>query len=212
WGGGASFGQSLLLNYMGRSMIAALQNRLFKRIIASDLSFFNRQSPGALIARFTNDVGYLRNSVNDGLQAINASMQVVGLTALMFYQDWLLACIALVVLPLAFFPVSKIGKRMRRFSRSTQMETGQLAVALDEAFQGVRQVKAHNMEAHEEARVSRAVAGLFKLSRRGARTRALMTPALETLAGIGTGLVLLYGGSQVIGGHNTPGAFFSFLA
>jgi len=68
------------------------------------------------------------------------------------------------------------------------------------------------MEAHEEARVGRAVEGLFKLGRKGARTRALATPALETLAGIGTGVVLIYGGSQVIGGHNTPGAFFSFIA
>ncbi len=210
--GWASFGQTMLLNYIGQSMIATLQNRLFRRIISSDLSFFNRQSPGALTARFTNDVGYLRTSVNDGLQAISAAMQVVGLTALMFYQDWLLACIAVLVMPVAFLPISKLGKRMRRVSRNTQIEIGQLAVALDEAFQGVRQVKAHGMEAHEEARVGRAVEGLFKLGRKGARTRALATPALETLAGIGTGVVLVYGGSQVIGGHNTPGAFFSFIA
>jgi subfamily B ATP-binding cassette protein MsbA len=210
--GWASYGQATLMNYIGQNMIATLQNRLFRRIIGSDLAFFNRQSPGALTARFTNDISSLRGSMNDFLQAISAAMQVVGLTALMFYQDWLLACIAVVVLPLAFVPISKIGRRMRRVSRSQQVETGQLAVALDEAFQGVRQVKAHGMEAHEEERVGRAVAALFRLSAKGARTRALATPALETLGGIGIGVVLVYGGSQVISGHNTPGAFFSFLA
>jgi subfamily B ATP-binding cassette protein MsbA len=209
--GWATFGQATLLNHVGQSMIASLQNRLFAQIIRSDLAFFNRQSPSALTARFINDVGYLRSSVNDGLQAISAAMQVIGLTALMFYQDWLLACIACVVLPLAFFPINRIGKRMRRVSRSAQQETGVLAVALDEAFQGVRQVKAHGMEAHEGARVGRAVAGLFKLAAKSARTRAMANPALETLAGLGLAAVIIYGGTQVIGGHNTPGAFFSFL-
>ncbi len=210
--GWATFGQATLLNYVGQSMIAGLQNRLFRQIIGSDLAFFNRQSPGALTARFTNDVGYLRGSVNDGLQAISAAMQVLGLVVLMFFQDPGLACVSLIALPLAVLPISKIGKRMRRVSRSSQQETGQLATALDEAFQGVRQVKAHGMESHEAARVERAVAGLFRLGMKGARTRAYANPVLETLAGFAIAGVIIYGGKQVIGGHNTPGAFFSFIA
>jgi ATP-binding cassette, subfamily B, bacterial MsbA len=210
--GWAAFGQATLLNYVGQTMIASLQNRLFRRLIGSDLAFFNRQSPSTLTARFTNDMNYLRSSVTDGLQAISAAMQVVGLVSLMFYQDWLLACIAFVALPVAALPISKIGRRMRRVSRNQQQETGQLATALDEAFQGVRQVKAHGMEAHEEARVSRAVAGLFRLATKGARTRAYANPALETLAGIAVAAVIIYGGNQVINGHNSPGAFFSFIA
>ncbi len=209
--GWATFGQATLLNHIGNTLIATLQNRLFTSIIRSDLAFFNRQSPGTLMSRFLNDVGYLRSSVNDGLQAISASMQVLGLTVLMFHQDWVLACVAVVVLPIAFFPISRIGKRMRRVSRSAQVETGQLAVFLDEAFQGVRQVKAHGMEAYEGARVGRAIGGLFKLSAKGARTRALSNPLLEMLAGFGLSAVLLYGGSQVLSGHSTPGAFFSFI-
>ncbi len=209
--GWANFGQATLLNYIGNTLIATLQNRLFTAIMRSDLAFFNRQSPGALMSRFLNDVGYLRSSVNDGLQAISASMQVLGLTVLMFRQDWILACVAVVVLPIAFFPISRLGKRMRRVSRSAQQQTGQLAVFLDEAFQGARQVKAHGMEAHEGARIARSIAGLFKLSAKGARTRALSNPLLEMLAGFGLSAVLLYGGSQVMSGHSTPGAFFSFI-
>ncbi len=210
--GWAAFGQATLLNYVGQSMIASLQNRLFRQIIVSDLAFFNRQSPSTLTARFTNDVGYLRGSITDTLQAVSAAMQVVGLVGLMFYQDWLLACIAFVALPLALLPINRIGMRMRRVSRNQQQETGHLATALDEAFQGVRQVKAHGMESHEAARVGRAVAVLFKLATKAARTRALASPALETLAGLAIAAVIIYGGEQVISGHNTPGAFFSFIA
>ena len=210
--GWAAFGQTTMLNYVGQSLIAGLQNQLFRHIIASDLAFFIRQSPSTLTTRFTNDVGYLRSSVTDALQGISAAMQVVGLIWLMFYQDWLLACIAFVALPLAVLPINRIGKRMRRVSRNQQQETGQLATALDEAFQGVRQVKAHGMEPHEAARVGRAVAGLFRLATKAARTRAYANPALETLAGGAIAAVVVYGGQQVIGGHNTPGAFFSFIA
>jgi subfamily B ATP-binding cassette protein MsbA len=210
--GWAAFGQTTLLNRVGQSIIGSLQNRLFRQIIGADLAFFNRNSPGTLTARFTNDVGYLRNSVTDGLQAISAAMQVVGLVWLMFYQDWVLACVAFVVLPFAALPISKIGRRMRRVSRSQQQETGLLARVLDEAFQGVRQVKAHGMEAHEASRVGRAIATVVHLATKGARTRAYASPALETLAGIAIAAVIVYGGQQVVDHHSTPGAFFSFVA
>jgi ATP-binding cassette, subfamily B, bacterial MsbA len=210
--GWASFGQATLLNRIGQAMIASMQVQLFRRIIESDLAFFNRNSPGTLISRFLNDVGYLRASVSDGLQAVSASMQVVGLVGLMFVQDRTLACVALITLPLAVLPISKIGKRMRRVSRSSQQESGILVTALDEVFQGVRQVKAHGMESHEAERVGRAISVLFRLALKGARTRAYANPALETLAGFGIAAVIIYGGQQVISGHNTPGAFFSFIA
>ena len=210
--GWAAFGQATLLNYIGQSMIASLQNRLFHQIMGSDLAFFNRQSPGALSARLTYDVVYLRGSVTDGLQAISAAMQVVGLVVLMFMQDAGLACVALLVLPLAVLPINKIGRRMRRVSRTTQQEAGRLAAALNEALHGVRQVKAHGMEAHEEARVGNTIQGLFRLAMKGGRVRAYANPAIETLAGLAIAAVIVYGGKQVIAGHNTPGAFFSFIA
>src|SRR5260221_713987 len=181
--GWASFGQATLLNRIGQAMIASMQIQLFHRIIESDLAFFNRNSPGTLISRFLNDVGYLRASVADGLQAVSACMQVVGLIGLMFIQDRTLACVALIALPLAVLPISKIGKRMRRVSRSSQQESGVLVTALDEVFQGVRQVKAHGMESHEAARVGRTISTLFRLALKGARTRAYANPALETLVG-----------------------------
>jgi len=210
--GWATFGQATSLNYIGQSIISNLQRQLFHHIIAADLAFFNRQSPGALISRFINDVGCLRGMVTDSLSALGACMQIIGLAGLMFYQDWKLAIVTFLAFPFAVLPIRRIGKRMRRVSHNQQMEAGQLSTALDEAFQGVRQVKAHAMEAHEEARVGQAIAALFKLSIKAARTRAYANPALETLGGLAVAGVMLYGGHEVITQTNTPGAFFSFVA
>jgi subfamily B ATP-binding cassette protein MsbA len=211
--GWATFGQTTLLNYAGQCIVSELQNSLFRHLIQSDLSFFSRQSPGALTARFTNDAGMLRGTVSNVLTSIGRDMiSVIGLVGLMFYQDWKLACIASVTFPIAVLPISRIGKRMRRLSHSAQQETGQLAIRLDEAFQGVRQVKAHGMEGHEESRVRQTIFTLFRLANKGTRIRAIANPVLETLSGVAIAAVMVYGGQAVIHGGKTPGAFFSFIA
>jgi ATP-binding cassette, subfamily B, bacterial MsbA len=210
--GWSSFGQATLLNYAGQKIVATLQNQLFRHIIWADLAFFSRQSPGALTARFTNDANMLRGAVSNTLTGFGRDLlTLIGLLILMFTQDWLLASIAFLTFPLAILPMARIGKRMRRVSRTQQQETGLLATLLDEAFQGVRQVKAHNMETHEASRVGHTVRTLFKLATKAERTRALANPALETLAGVAIAAVMVYGGHEVIGGHKTPGAFFSFI-
>ena len=210
--GWATYGQTTMLNYAGQRIVSELQNELFRHLIWSDMAFFTRQSPGALTTRFTNDAQMLRGTVSNVITSFGRDLiSVVGLLALMFYQDWQLACIAFITFPIAVLPISKIGKRMRRISHSTQHEVGQLATRLDEAFQGVRQVKAHGMEAHEESRVRQRVMTLLRLANKSTRVRALANPALETLAGLAIAGVMVYGGYSVIHGGKTPGAFFSFV-
>jgi subfamily B ATP-binding cassette protein MsbA len=88
---------------------------------------------------------------------------------------------------------------------------GQLAVLLDEAFQGIRQVKAHSMEDYEESRVRNVLNRLFRLVTKAERTRSYINPALDGLCGLAIAAVMVYGGHRVIHGYSTPGDFFSFL-
>ena len=210
--GWAAFAQSTLMNYAGQSIVVRLQNQLFAHIVRADMAFFARRSPGSLTSRFTLDSNLMRGAVSGTLTSLGRDfLTVVGLTGMMFYQDWLLACIASLVLPLAVLPITRIGKRMRKNSHSTQQEVGQLAVLLDEAFQGIRQVKAHGMEAYEESRVRNTLSRLFRLVTKAERTRSYINPALDGLCGLAIAAVMVYGGHRVIHGHSTPGDFFSFL-
>src|SRR3546814_20414435 len=70
----------------------------------------------------------------------------------MLYQDWRLACVSFVIGPPAAIAIARLGRRMRKVSKSSQVQTGELTGLLDEAFQGARQVKAYGMEAYESAR------------------------------------------------------------
>ncbi len=102
----ASFGEGVLMNHVGNRVVADLQSDLYHRLIAADLAFFNTTSPGTLVSRFLNDVGLLRNAVSTTLTGFGRDLlTAVALIALMFYQDWLLACIAFFAFPTAVLPI-----------------------------------------------------------------------------------------------------------
>jgi ATP-binding cassette, subfamily B, bacterial MsbA len=211
--GVATFAQAMLLNQVGQRIIADIQTRLFAHLVHADLQFFHDNPTGALISRVTNDVNLMRVAVTSSLTGIaKDTVTVVFLVALMVYQDWLLSLIAAITFPLAIWPVVRVGKRMRKVSANTQVETGNLASVLDEAFRGARHVKAYGMEQHEIGRASRVIESLFRLVLKATRTRNASPPITETMGSVAVALVILYGGSQVIAGHTTPGTFFSFIA
>jgi len=211
--GMASFGEGVLMNYVGNRVVARLQSDLYHRLIHSDLAFFNTTSPGSLVSRFLNDVGLLRNAVSTTLTGFGRDLLTASaLIGLMFYQDWLLALIAFFAFPTAVLPIVRIGRRMRKVSGNTQVEMGRLTTLLDETFQGIRHVKAYSMEPHEIERADSTIDEVFRLTQKAAVTRNLLSPIMETLGGIAIVAVLLYGTQQVLDRGQTPGAFFSFVA
>ena len=210
--GVAGYGQAVAMNHVGQRIVADLQRRLFEHLMRSDLAFFHDHAPGQLISRFVNDTTLLRNAVSGTLTSLGKdSLTLIFLVGVMFYQDWLLACVSFVVLPPAAFAIAQIGRRMRKVSKSSQAQAGAFTELLDEAFQGARQVKAYGMEAHESARAGAAIERLFGLLTKAARVRAAVHPIFETLGGLAIVAVMLYGGHQVMEGGKTPGAFFSFI-
>ena len=210
--GAAGYLETVLMEVVGQRMVANLQSGMYRRVIHADLAFFLNNPIGVLIARFTNDAHMLRHSVVKALTGmVKDSMKLAFLVVVMFVQEWMLALIAFVVFPAAIWPIVRIGKRMRKVSADTQTRMGEFTTLLDETFQGARVVKAYGMEDHETGRADAIIETIFRLYRKAARVRALSRPVMESLGGIAVALVFLYGGWQVIAGHTTTGAFFSFI-
>jgi ATP-binding cassette, subfamily B, bacterial MsbA len=205
--------ESLLMNFVGQRIIANIQRDLFAHLVYADLNYFHSQSTGVLISRCTNDVNLMKGAVSNTITSFGKDvLTVLFLVALMFYQDFLLAAISFFVFPIAILPIAKIGKRMRKVSVSTQKETGFFLSLLKEIFQGARLVKAYNMEEYEIGRANKTIEDLFRLSIKSNRIKSLGSPIMETLGGIAIVVVISYGGYQVISGHSTAGAFFSFIS
>ena len=208
----ANYWQSVLMTTVGQRVVADIQLALFARLMRADIAYFHANPTGTLISRFTNDAGMLRSAATTVLAGIGKeAVTAAFLVALMFYQDWVLALVALVVFPIAIRPLATIGRRMRHVSANTQNEVGQFTTLLDQTFQGARHVKAYGMEAYETERAGRIIERLYQLVERAQRIRAVASPLMETLGGVAVALVILYGGHEVISAARSPGAFFSFV-
>ena len=209
----AGYFEAVNMEVIGHRMVANLQRLMYRGMIFSDLQFFNDNSVGRLISRFINDVGMLRYTVAKALTGlVKDSLLVIFLVTILLVHNWALALLTVVIFPLALYPIVRIGKRMRKISRNTQVETGEMTTLLDETFQGARHVKAYTMEEQETARATSAIEKVYELSRKAARVQAISRPLMETLGGIALALAILYGGSQVIDGTMTTGELASFLA
>ncbi len=210
--GVAAYSQSALMSFVGLRIISDMQDRLFRHLLRMDLAYFHGTTTGRLLTRMTNDVNLIRAAVSNALISLGKdSLSVIFLVAVMFYQDWLLATASFFVFPLTVLPIVKLGRRIRRVTANTQEEWGLFTTLIEQCFQGIRVVKAYGMASYEATRVQAIVERLFKLSYKSSRTRAWSSPIMETLGGVAVTVVIVYGGSRVIEGATTAGAFFSFI-
>ncbi len=207
------YGHEYFMNYVGESIIRRLRNDLFSHIMDLPMAFFHRERTGRLMSRITNDVAIVKAMVSTAVTgAFRDFFTIVGLTAVIFYRDWKMAVVALVVLPAAFYPIIALGHRVRRVSTGCQENMADLSSFLHESFAGSKIVKAFGMESHEKQRFAEKTENLFKLEIKGVIVRSLSSPIMEFFGGVGIAFIIWYGGSRVINGESTPGMFMSFLA
>jgi len=207
------YGHEYFMNYVGEHIIRRLRTDLFNHVMDLPLTFFQTERTGRLMSRITNDVAIVKAMVSTAVTgAFRDAFSILGLTGVIFYRDWKMALVALVVLPAAFYPVVALGRRVRRVSTGCQEAIGELSSFLHEAFAGIKIVKAFGMESHEKKRFDEKTGDLFKLEIKGVIVRSLSSPIMEFFGGVGIAFIIWYGGSRVISGVSTPGMFISFLA
>ena len=207
-----NYGEAVYLSKVGLRVIADMQARLFSHLMRLDIAFFHVNSTGRILSRLTNDISQMRFAVSDALTGAGRdASSLIFLVGAMFYQDWRLSAWTFFVFPVAILPIRKLGRRMRKVTDNTQEHMGQLTTSLEQAVQGIRVVKAYGMEEYEKSRVNVLVELLQDLSYKAARVRSASSPIMEMLGGVAIAVVILYGGSRVISGETTPGAFFSFI-
>jgi len=209
----ATYFQAYLMNYVGQNIIRRLRDSLYDRIQDLPISFFQREKTGVLMSRVTNDVNVIKNMVSSAVAtSLKDFFTIVGLTFVIFYRDWKMALIAIVVLPMAWFPIVVLGRKVRRVTTGTQEAMADLTSSLHETFAGNKIIKAFGMEAYEKKQFFKKTLNLFKLEVKIIRFKALSSPIMEFLGGFGIAIVIWYGGSKVIAGTSTAGNFFSFMA
>ena len=211
--GAAGYGQVVTMARIGQRAIAALQQRLFDHLVHADLGYVVNAGTGPLISRLTYDTQQLRLAVTSALTTVVRDLlTMIALVAVMIHQNWQLAGLALVAFPVAFWPIERLGRRMREVARASQIHMGRFTGRLEQTLRGLRQVKVDNRSDDELRRTGALIEEQFRLNYNASRVSAFSSPAMEVIGGVAVALVILYGGSQVLAGDTTPGAFFSFVA
>lgn len=205
------FIQKFLMSYCGTKVLEQLRYELFAKIICLPLDFFGETRVGMLMSRIISDVNLISASLPELIRIIQHSLTMVGLIGLVLYRDAQLAFWACLVFPLAVYPVIYFGKKLRKIGRKYQSELADISSHLQESFNGLRVVKAFASEELEKDKFRIVSKNLARIGIKGKMYNQLSSPIMELIGAVGAGLVIWYGGSQVIEGSRTPGEFFSFM-
>ncbi|WP_371877398.1 ABC transporter ATP-binding protein [Desulfomicrobium sp. ZS1] len=206
------FIQKFLMSYCGLKVLERLRYELFAKIICLPVDFFGETRVGMLMSRIISDVNLISASLPELIRIIQHTLTMTGLIGLTIYRDPKLAFWACLVFPLAIYPVIFFGKKLRKVGRKYQSKIADISSHLQESFNGLRVVKAFAAEDVEKEKFAQTSNNLVKISVKGAIYNQLSSPMMELIGALGAGLVIWYGGSEVIAGNRTPGEFFSFLA
>ena len=208
----ATYTQVTSLQFMSHRIIEKLRKDVFHNLINLHYGFFVQNRTGSLITRITTDTYYLSGAMANTYTAlIKDSLTLLVLMGNMFYQNWKLALISIVIFPLALIPVRVLGKKIRIITKNLQYQIGNLASNLEEIFKGIKNVKSFNAEEFEISRINKEIAAARELNFKQEKVTARSRPFTETLGSLAAGLAIFGGGVFVINENMTAGELMSFL-
>ena len=207
-----TFMQAYFTAYIGQDTIRRFREKMVANLLNLDMDFFNEFRTGELISRTTNDIDRIRSIVSSMIPELTREfITIIGLLCVVVYQSPKLAFFALVVMPVAIYPISRLAKRMKKISKQSQEKTSDITSALSEIFTNIEIIKANNAQEYEHSRFVDENNKFFRLNLKSVKIEQLVSPLMETIGSIGVAAVIIIGGKDVIDGHINIGAFFSFL-
>lgn len=206
--------QGYFMAFVQQSIIRKIRNDLFKKYQEFSLDYFHQRRTGQIISRVTNDVVVLNDSIDLGFnRLITDALMVLVLFAFLVILSWRLTLLALVVLPIVFWFIWYIGRKLRKYSERSQEKMADVNSVLEESVTNVRVVKAFAMEKFELKKFYDATNEYFHSLLRMARIRHLASPINDFLSTGAAVLILLVAGTKIIGGSGemTAADFMTFI-
>ena len=211
--GFATYSATVTLSWIGNSIIANNQRRLFDKLLRENIGFFADRHSSEFIARLTTGANAVSQVINLMITAVGRDlMSLIGLCVVMVIQDPAMSLIGFVGAPPAFFFLRKVIRRVRGIARMQFTGGTRIIETMQEALQGMRMVKAFSLEDEMRRRLNESVTSVQHESNKMARVSNRASPIMEMLGGFTVALASIYGGYRVINTGATPGEFVSFMA
>jgi len=210
--GAADYAQIVIMERISNNLVSSFKSRMFAKLVQLDTTYFVRNHSSRIITRVNNNARAASDLVVLLVTSIGRdAFTLIGLVAVMVYQDPMLSIAALAVGPVILLGVVTIVRRVRQLAGAEMKGNADVVAATQETFQGFRTVKAFGLESVMQGRFDGAVRSVEKRRNAIVHYRALVSPLTETLGGVLIASILVYAGWQTIQYGKTPGEFVSFL-
>ena len=203
----------IIMISVSQELKADVQKDMLKSLISSDTGFIDSAHTGKFISNLTNDVNMLVNLISVALlNVFKDTMSLIGLMAVMFYQNWKLSILAIIMIPLASFVARALAKRMIKATEQSMVQSSIFTTRLVEIFKNHKLIKIFQREDHEKLRSSKDLDGLKDKVIKMMVIFNRNTPIMESLTGIMIAALIFYSGILIENGELKINNFFSFLA
>jgi len=190
-----------------------LQCDMLGNLISADTNLIDGKHTGKFISILTNDVAHITNLISTAvLNIFKDSVTLIGLLTVMFFQNWKLSLIAIIMIPLASFAAKTLGKRIGKVATEQMLKAGILNTYLIELFKNHKLIKIFQQEKHENERADKFINDVKEKNKKIATVYVRSSPIMETLTGIMIAILIFYSGKLVLKNEIEVNNFFSFLA
>ena len=190
-----------------------LQCDMLNNLIAADTRLIDGKHTGKFISNITNDVSHITNLISVAvLNVFKDSLTLIGLLTVMFFQNWKLALIAIIMIPLATFAARTLGKRISKVATEQMLKAGILNTYLIELFKNHKLIKIFQQEKYENKRAEKFINDVKEKTVKIATVYVRSSPIMETLTGIMIAVLIFYSGKLALKNEIDINNFFSFLA
>jgi len=198
---------------VGEDIKKKLQFDMVRSLIKTDTQIIDKKHSGKFISNVTYDVTFITNLLTNAvLNLFKDSLTLFGLLFVMFYQNWKLSLIAIIMIPLASLSARTLGKRMSKVATEAQEKSGFLTTYLVELFKNHKLTKIFQKENYEMQRAENHLHQLKEKTKKIALVLVRLTPVMEILTGIMIATLIFYSGKLIVKNEIDVNNFFSFLA
>ena len=198
---------------VGESVKKKLQYDMVNTLISTDTQIIDKKHSGKFISNLTYDVTHITNLLSNAILTLfKDSLTLIGLLAVMFLQNWRLALISIIMIPLASIASKTLGKRISKVTTEAQEKSGYLTTYLVELFKNHKLIKIFQKEDFEKNKADKYLKQLKEKNQKIQTVFVRMSPIMETLTGIMIAILIFYSGKLMAKGELNINNFFSFLA